>query len=136
MTETIRSIFDVDTAGLADEGVWLPLRHPATGAPLAVAGGPVRLRLLGIDGARFQEIRREIAARRRQALQAGEAPEAVDAALEVELAARATLDWQGVELAFSTEAARRLYGERRWVLEQVLRFVADRANFLRASGRV
>lgn len=135
MTETVGSVFDLDTASLAEAGAWLHLRHPANGAPLETARGPLRLRLLGVDGVRFQELRRDIAARRRLALQAGEAPERVDAELELDLAVGATVEWEGIELASTAAAKRRLYAERRWVLEQALAFIADRANFLTASGR-
>lgn len=143
MTEpcAIASVFALDTLALSDEGVWCPLRHPVTGAPLVTAGGPVRLRLLGVDGRRFQAVRLGLAARRRQGLLAGEPAEALEAGLELELAVQVTLGWENVltpdgrPLAFGPEAARKLYGDCRWVLEQAAAFVGDRANFLKASGR-
>ena len=136
------SVFDLDTSSLADEGVWCRLVHPVSGAPLAARGEAVRVRVLGIDGARFRALQRRVAARRNEHLLEGRGridPE-VEAELALDLLAGATLGWENVYLpggaafAFSAANARRLYGERPWIAEQVDRFIADRANFLTASG--
>lgn len=139
MTE---SVFDLDTSSLADEGVWCRLVHPVSGAALAAGGRAVRVRVLGIDGARFRALQRRIAARRSDHLMAnrGRLDADVAAELDLDLLTGATVGWEnvylpgGVEFAFSQANARRLYGERPWIAEQVDRFIADRANFLRASG--
>lgn len=137
------SVWDFDTTTLADEGVWCTLRHPVTGEPLLAEGQPVRIRLLGCDGERFRALRRRLAARRREALlrQDGKIDPELDAELEHELAAAATLDWENLRLPDGTaldctpDHVKRLYRERVWVLEQVLAFIAGRANFLTASRR-
>ncbi len=137
------SVWDLDTATLADEGVWCTLRHPVSGEALLAEGRPVRLRLLGCDGERFRSLRHRLAARRREVLlqHEGRADPEFDAGLERELAVAATLDWDnmrlpdGTALPCTADHARRLYSERMWVLQQVLAFIADRANFLLASRR-
>lgn len=126
-------VFEIDTTSLADEGRWCHLKHPVSGAAL-----PARVLLLGCDGERFRLLRHRLAARRREALLRQE--EDVDAGLELELATHATIGWENVDgpdgaaLPFSVDNARDLYRRRGWVLQQVMGFVADRANFLKASG--
>lgn len=46
------------------------------------------------------------------------------------------LDGSPIDLAFSPQEARNLYGDRRmrWLREQVDEFTADRANFVKASS--
>lgn len=143
------SVFEIDTATLADAGMWCAMVHPATGAPLSCGGAPVRVRVLGTDGLRFRALRRAFAARNAERLMAaggGEAGEgekraALELELEAELAAAATLGWEnlrrpdGEAYPFSTENARRLYLDRSWILDQVSGFIAERANFLTASGQ-
>ena len=136
------SVFDLDTSSLADEGVWCRLVHPVSGAALAARGLPVRIRVLGVDGERFGAVRRRIAARRGEYLltNRGRLDPEVEAALDLDLLAGATVGWENVLLpggaafAFTADNARRLYSERPWIAEQVNRFIADRANFLKASG--
>lgn len=136
------SVFDLDTSSLADEGMWCRLRHPVDGAPLSARGQPVRVRLLGIDGERFRALQRRVAARRADLLlrSRGRPDAEAEEELDLDLLAHATLGWENVLLpggeafAFSVDNARRLYAERPWIAEQVNRFIADRANFLKASG--
>lgn len=136
------SVFELDTSSLADEGVWCRLAHPVDGAPLSARGQPVRVRLLGIDGERFRAVQRRVAGKRADLLlrSRGRPDPEAEAELDLELLAQATLGWENVLLpggeafAFSVDNARRLYAERPWIAEQVNRFIADRANFLKASG--
>lgn len=131
----------LDTSKIADEGAKLHLRHPVTDKPLYVDGDslrPITITLLGADGDRFNESRREIIDQRLAKAQDQRRPDlrlAEDAAIEH--LASITVDFENIFLDgkpvnFSTANARKLYERLKWVREQVERFVHNRANFLPA----
>ncbi len=142
MTE-IASIYDIDTKTLSDDGVWCHLRHPTTDDPLTLKGQPIRIRLSGIDGERWQRAQRK-ARQRRQDKTTYRANRAIidpdiEASIEIDTIVEATLSWEnitkpdGTPIEFSADAARALYRERRWIFDQVNSFMGDRANFLQAA---
>jgi hypothetical protein len=56
------------------------------------------------------------------------------------IAAAATLGWKnvsrdGAAIEFSRSAAKKLYEEHPWLLQQVSEFIENRANFFRADER-
>jgi hypothetical protein len=124
----------LDTRKGAEEGFQLELRHPASNEPLGVW-----IHLLGADSSAYQEQMREFRRRIAQALKrnmrASLTPEETDAE-SLEQLVCVTRSWSdnttldGAKLAFSPEAARKLYARFPWIVEQADRAVHERANFL------
>lgn len=114
----------------------MPVRHPATGAPLLTnAGDPMSIDLAGRDSpayraqlAKFQKAQ----ASRRKAATPEELEEHTIATL-VACTHGWTLQIDGALLPFSPKAARELYESTRWLKEQVDEWIADRANYLGES---
>ena len=128
----------------AEKGAWCQLLHPVTGVELGVEGGrPCRIRVKGADSLAYEEaVARTVSLRSKDALpkkgrvserQLLEAAEKNSQNQARELA-EITLGWEGLEwdgesFEFSSENAIKLYGEHRWIREQVIEFFGDRANF-------
>lgn len=133
----------LDTAERAEAGVEMAVCHPVSGEPLSARdGAPVAIRLAGLDSCRFERASAALAGRRLAAEQRGPDPEAgVDGLTRGERArflAMVTVDWRGVALdgvvlSCTTDNAEKLYLRLPWLLDQIDRFVADRANFLPPS---
>jgi hypothetical protein len=51
----------IDTVGASEQGAWLDCRDPFTGAPLAVDGRPLRLKLIGPDSEAYTRMLTETA---------------------------------------------------------------------------
>lgn len=131
-----------DDYNTADERSVLEVKHPATGLPLVMDGeNPVRITLVGMDSERY---RSSVRARTNKRLKA--AADTVRSQVSAEmlesealdLLAACTMGWTGIYVkgeafAFSAENARQLYSRLPWLREQVDGFIADRANFLKAS---
>lgn len=144
------SLSDLNLASAADQGAVLKVLHPENQAPFEGAGGElVTLTLLGKDSDEWvraerksKQALREGLMRRQKYSAAGE-----DHSEALALAA-VTKGWTGIPLAwlepggkdespapFTPENAGKLYANRgvRWIREQADEFIADRANFLKAS---
>lgn len=119
----------------ADQGVEMVLRHPATDDALQTEGGqPISITLAGGDSERARKARNAAHNRRLQRMNKKLTAESLEAeGLDVLVAC--TLGWQnihfeGEDLAFSPDNARKLYKAVPWIREQVDAFIVDRANFL------
>lgn len=129
---------DLDLSGAAT----LQLRHPATGAILTGDdGAPVTIALYGVDSGAYTEYRRALAnkAVRRGTKTQMTAEEYEDEALG--LLAACTADWTGLELdgkplPFTMSNAKMIYRRFAWLRDQVDTFIADRANFSKASSAI
>lgn len=131
----------LDTSRLSDEGVKLHLLHPVTSKPLFADPAqkkPMTITVLGSDGERFNELRRELIDDRIAKLQDQRKPDMrsiEDAAIEH--LASITIGWEnlivdGKPFEYSKANARKLY-QQKWIREQVERFANNRANFLPAT---
>jgi hypothetical protein len=127
-----------------EETAVMPVRHIGTGLPLLTEdGAPVTITLASKDSDRFQRAlnaQREF--RLKKAMDTGQQRPSLEEirAESVELIAASTLGWSGITVKgeafqFSNENARELYRRLPWLLEQADTFVADRANFLKASAK-
>lgn len=112
---------------LAAAGVWCPLTHPVSGAPLVSPDGvAVRLKLAGADAPQLKA--------------AGDAVQAVlleekvdDAALSAALSAQARaalLDWEGLPVPYSAEAAAEFWAAWPWAEAQALACLSDRSRYV------
>lgn len=129
----------LSTAAPSEEGRWLEIRHPITGAPMVHEDGrPLRIRVRGVDSSTFAKIR-EGKLRRLfvEGLPAEEDPHKRDAATLADLLVGwEGLVWRGVDLPFTRAAAVEVLTETPWLREQIERFAGERANFLPASSAV
>lgn len=132
----------LDTSRLSDEGVKMQLLHPTTGKPLyadeKTEKKPMTITVLGADGERFNELRREIIDERIAKIQDQRKPDmrsVEDAAIEHLVSITVGFDnliVDGKPLDYSKANARKLYAQK-WIREQVERFANNRANFLPAT---
>ena len=122
-----------DTVTLSEAGVDIPLKDIKTGRPTEVT-----FRVHGMDSEAFQQAKTEMARGIADAMESGAT---LTAARRTELAsemlAACTLGWSGVtvggvELPFSTAAARDVYMRFPAVREQINQAIGDRANFVSA----
>lgn len=126
---------DTDLATLSETPATLTLRHPITDDPMEDEDGAVTISLIGADSTTAEKKRRALANRnlKRRHLQ-GDDP-AAQAEKEVcELLASLTRGWSNIcdasgPIAFSLEAAAKLYKDRPWIRKQVDAFVSNPANF-------
>lgn len=135
------------------EGAALHLKHPATGEPLFTdpkppqeKGLPVTLQVVCQDSDHFRQFAHAQTDRtlaKQQPAKPGEkAPmrsSAEIAADEDKLVAQCIIGWDnvwydGVELPYSPPNALKLVTDLPWLREQVDRFAATRANFMKASS--
>lgn len=134
---------DIAEFKLEDVAV-MPVRHLATGQPIKAADGtPVTISVACKDSDHFRRVLRDQTERRvRKAQDSGNqrlTQEEIESE-EIDLIAGCTLGWTGLSFngeafAFSPENARTLYRDLPWLREQVDKFVAERANFLKASAK-
>lgn len=127
----------LSTAAPSEEGRWLEVRHPITGAVMQHEDGrTLRIRVRGIDSSTFSRLK-EAKLRRLfvEGLPAEEDPHKRDAAALADLLVGwEALVWKGADLAFSRAAAVEVLAETPWLRDQIERFAGERANFLPASS--
>lgn len=134
----------IDTKSLSDAGVDMPVKRMNTDEPLIAKNGkPVSIKLLGPDSDMYREFTRRQVQKRFAKASDTKSLDKIDFE-EVEsdtldLLSSCTIGWSNVldkdgnEIAFTRETARVLYANYPVLREQVDSFVANRANFLRAS---
>lgn len=130
----------LDTTPAAEQGVDMKLRHPDTEEPIKSDGQFVTFRVLGQDSKVFRKIDREQTNKRFKRMGRNKAE--LDAEeLEIERLERVlacVIGWENVyldnmPLPFSQENAHHLFVRFPWIVEQINRFITDRANFLKVS---
>lgn len=142
------SLSALQTSSAANEGRVMLVLHPSTRVPLKdAAGSEVWIRLRGKDSDAFIEAERKARERNIENLQNRVKFSAAEAdRISAETMAACTVEWSGVPtgwversdddapIAFSPGAALKLYENPGvdWLFEQADKFVADRANFLKA----
>lgn len=135
---------ELDTVTIAEQGVKMELRHPATDEVLTQAdGSPVTITLLGQDSKAYKMAERKASDRRmaRQAERGGRVP-LTTAGLEEDrlnrLVATTTgwsgIRWGGAEQPFNADNVRTMYKNWPWALEQADSFQEKRANFLKTPS--
>lgn len=120
----------LNTAQLSDEGVEMQLRHPVNGELL-----DCWITLCGQDSRVHRQKRKEI----RSKAMKQKIEDAVEASEQhaMDLRIASTLGWRGLEIdgkefKYSADNAVKLYSDPGfdWLVNQVDRFMGDRANFL------
>jgi hypothetical protein len=133
---------DVGAGLLAESGVDMPVRHPATNALVLQDNGktPVVIHLAGMDSVRFRKTQRANADRRFKGMQ-NRAPTAEELDTEgLDILVNCTLGWSGIildgtPLECTPANVRMLYTRLPWVRKQVDTFMGNRANFLPNSAK-
>lgn len=127
----------IDTTATANEGVDLELRGPDGALLTQDNGTPITIKLLGKDSDVFV---REINANSNRALKQRGKPQTAEAqrADAIRLLAKCTVSWNGIKvsgeaLACTYENAVAIYSKFAFIREQVDEFIAERANFTKAS---
>jgi len=117
----------------ANKGADLQVLHPATNEPL----DGVIITLLGEDSAEYKkriaEARRKMSTSKKRFSIADAEAEAMENRIAV------TVGWEGIseagkELECTPENVRYMYEKYGWLVEQVDKFVMDRANFFPTVG--
>lgn len=133
----------LDTKALSNEGVWIDILDPATGAPSGL-----RWKIAGIDSDRYADFQKRAKSNGllKRALQGDDEEYDYDADMLSEL----TLDWEdtkeeglkrgtiiygGEELLFSKDSAKKVLQEIPVVKRQVSRQVLKEQNFLSERSR-
>jgi hypothetical protein len=128
-----------DTKTKAEQGETLVLRHPETFEPMKEEdGAEIWIRLAGPESTYYQTASRASTNRRLQRRQFRATADELEHE-RIELLAACTLAWSGIvvhgeRLGCSTETAKRLYREFRWLREQVDAFIEDRGNFFQIAA--
>jgi hypothetical protein len=131
------NILSLDTRTKSNQGAFLHLKHPATGAKLYDGEGtanPVGLYIKGRDSDEFAVSTHK---RNNERLSAKDPIPVTSEKIEqdgIELLASLTCGWENLKVGenakFSQDAARDLYAKLPWVYEQANTFAGDRANFI------
>ncbi len=137
---TLINLSDFNTERLSREGIWMQLLSIKDGSPL-----PARIKLGGTDTKEYKQLERKRRDRRlnNQATGGFRNQKIKTAELEhdiIEGFANLTFDWENISMDGKTllectpENIRRLYSEPgySWIVEQIDRFVGDRANFIKS----
>ena len=128
-------LYKLDMREAASRGALMVLRHPASGEELTTDdGGQIYIELLGMDSPEYRQLIRAAATRNVSRGRKRPSPELLEQE-GITLLAGVTKGWGGVVvggevIAFSPEAAKRLYTDYAWIREQVDEFVGERGNFL------
>lgn len=139
-------ILDYSTVEKSNEGSWMNVKDPETGADMKEGEDLVRIKLAGVDSKIYREaetelqnllMERALSKKGRKVKTPRLTPEE-RCVRELELAIKLTLDWENVVLQEGEKAAKRtdenvrlVYENVPEILEQVYDFVGDRANFLK-----
>lgn len=132
----------LDTASVANEGAVMEVTHPVTQEPLKQDDGSlVTITLAGIDSDIYRRAVYASGDRVMKVVRAGQENRAADLDNDkLSTLAVCTLAWSGIELDgqkldCTRENARKLYMRVPWLREQADTFIANRANFLKASAK-
>ncbi len=135
----------VDTKTLSEAGVDMPVKT-MDGEPLVARNGqPITVRLLGPDSNKYRALTRAQVRKRMAAMADGKVTlseaefeeterELLDILVACTVGWSNVLDTEGAEIPFAEDNVRKLYSNYPVVREQVDTFLANRANFLRASS--
>ena len=130
---------NLDVVALAEQGVTVELKHPATGESLTNDKGDKMI--VVVAGSDSKIFKSEVNARVKQNMLKKSKKDDVDIeGMEkrgAELLAKCTLSWSGIQeagkdVAFSVAAAQSLYLKYPWIKEQVDAACGDRAELFKA----
>lgn len=127
----VTDLTQLNTDVLSDEGAWLTLEHPITGAPLSA-----RIKLAGIDSKIYQKQVRKNQDKRLKRFRFKTSSDELENE-RLTLLVAITLEWEDVAeggsmLERTSENIRHLYTEYPWIREQADEFAGDRANFIKS----
>lgn len=120
----------------ASEGAALHLKSPMDGKPIGQGIDAVTITVISADHPRVRDaVSRYLdeAARDRSGSAVAEAEAAQIGQAVASIVDWTNIEYEGEELAPTTENKRKLMREQLWIREQVLVFSNQRANFIKAS---
>ena len=134
---------EFDLRDAADDGAWCQLLHPVKRDELGVEDdAPVRIRIQGVDSMGFEKtIAKTAAFRSNEPGQRGQMSEKRLLVLTEQAAkyqarelAEITIDWENIDwdgavFPFNKENAVKMYARYKWIREQLIEFIAERANY-------
>lgn len=128
---------DLSAFETQEEGAWLDVLHPVTGAVLRdESGEAMRICLVGKDSKEFRKAQRAATQRRLRSRSKANRIDAESVELDaIEMLVACTKDWTGIgdngaPLEFTPANVRAVYTRYVWLREQVDEFVDDRGNFI------
>ena len=134
---------EFDLRDAADDGAWCQLLHPVKRVELGIEDdAPVRIKIQGVDSMGFEKtIAKTAALRANEPGQRGQMSEKRLLVLTEQAAkyqarelAEITIgweniDWDGAVFPFSKENAVKMFARYKWIREQLIEFIAERANY-------
>lgn len=125
---------------LVNEGVWMPIIHPATRAIWGEdEGRPARIKLLGMDSAPVREAQNDFENRALQQMQrrGRKVTQEQIKRRQVDLLVAATVAWENIDwqseenVALTPKRAREIYSHANmeWLRKDVDLFIGDATNF-------
>jgi hypothetical protein len=128
---------NLDTAKFGSRGSWMDVLHPSGDGTALVdeqSKETVALHLRGADAPETTTAQRERVQRRLDRRRQRQTADDIDDDL-LETAVAATIGWryvffEGKYLPYSEDNVRMLYRKFRWILEQALTYLSNRANYL------
>lgn len=138
-----------DSVTLADEGTWCPIMLPNGNPAFSPSGAPVMLKLLGGDGAVYNDITLQRArAAMADAKARGGAPAPITSGVKEQcgLLKMLTVDWKGFEktgstkdepviMPFTQDAVEAVYLKYPLIRDQADRWISTRANFMQGPSK-
>ncbi len=127
-----------ETSKFADVGSVMTIMHPQSGSPLANDdGSPMTITVYGSDGEKVQAARRAAEDRTRKLRRTTTKTAKEDEDESLDLIVAATASWNvtfdGEKKACTPENLRAAYRRFPWLTKQVVRHMAEEANFTPAS---
>jgi hypothetical protein len=128
--QQVTDLAQLNTEVLSDEGAWLTLEHPITGAPLSA-----RIKLAGIDSKVYQKQIRKNQDKRLKRFRFKTSSDELENE-RLALLTAITLTWEDIAegkqvLECIPANVRHIYTKYLWIREQVDEFAGDRANFIK-----
>lgn len=135
------NIMDLAKLDTSKETATLHVLHPVTREPMFEGDKAMTIELYGSDSEQYRSHQRQAAnenLKNRSEKGGQDAPQATAERIEqgaIDLLAACTAGWSGViengkEVKYTAAEVKRVYGQYRWIYEQVDSFVHSRANFL------
>lgn len=134
----------LNTTEKGEQGTWMTVEDVYGDPFVDEKGKPVRIKLLGANSEAVKNVVRKqrvaLMQHMRRNTRITDQDIAREEKNELEIAVAATVDWEGVELGgekleCKKSNARKVYSVADLVLEQVVKFINDDANFMKGSSK-
>ena len=134
---------EFDLRDAADDGAWCQLIHPVDRVELGVEDdAPTRIKIQGVDSIGFEKtifktqalrfndpVQRGQMSQKRMELFAEQAAKTQARELAEITIDWENIDWDGEVFPFNKENAVKMYVRFKWMRDQLMEFIAERANY-------